>query len=224
MANGMSVARSSARTRPERSRSWNDSLMLWMSTTPTRASPARRRRRGRGCASAGSRTTISGSGVVRGISATSRRMMSETLRLARRRRLRRPLPDDAGRAQARDVHGLAAGAAAPSSTASTETTIIGSSTAVFCVSSKIMITASSGARVMPASKPSHAEQRVTADGSVERGRHGLEELRDDAADRRADHQRRREDAAHAPGADRRGRRDDLADEEQQEEDAAVGLP
>ncbi len=38
-------------------------------------------------------------------------------------------------------------------TARIDTTIIGSSTAVFCVSSKIMITASSGARVTPAMRP-----------------------------------------------------------------------
>jgi len=38
-------------------------------------------------------------------------------------------------------------------TASTETAIIGSRTAVFCVSSKIMMTARSGARVTPAIIP-----------------------------------------------------------------------
>ena len=47
---------------------------------------------------------------------------------------------------------------------------------MFCVSSKIMITASSGARVTPASMPAHAEQRVAADGRREVRQRDLHDL------------------------------------------------
>ena len=155
--------------------------------------------------------------------ATSRRMMSETLRLASAVAsgvFSQTMPAERRLA---DVHRLLLEAARAVVTARTETTIIGSSTAVFCVSSKIMITASSGARVTPASRPAHAEQRVAADRRVERGRHGVD---------RASRRRRRRVAPTSsdgvktpptpPGADRRRRRDHLAGEEQEREEQRSG--
>ena len=86
------------------------------------------------------------------MSATSRRMMSETFRLASAVAsavFSHTMPAERRLSMYIDSFWKIRAAA----TARTETTIIGSRTAVFCVSSKIMITASSGARVMPASMP-----------------------------------------------------------------------
>ncbi len=138
-------------TRLDSSRSGNDSLMSWMSTTPRSlpsSSPTYRKR----LRDLRNVATISGRGVVRAMSATSRRMMSETLRLASAVAsgvASQTMPADRRLATYMESFCSALAAA----TARTETTIIGTRTAEFCVSSNIMITARSGARVTPASMP-----------------------------------------------------------------------